>query len=335
MWRTQSIHERSETEYFAQAIKRLDQEKGLAEQAEALLKAVSLQEPLIKDALKTKQDPRAHSEGLFMDAHLHRMLVVLYGIVEGTLHLIDIEEFRRMKGYEGEIDELEEIMKEKVSFFEAFILVHDAAKIHGNDHHDRMMYAPVYQQLIDRVAKAHDLSVRDQAMLSDIICRHLEFGAFHKPNPSMAHWLLHLAKVKQYDGDDFLDLVQGCIFLDWVVGSERLQENGKTFFNLDYLINMLISEHVLLPERRLEKYEQREKKKKTERNRLFQEAKLDGISLMDLLKMSPGPKFGKMLRKIHEAILGEGELPTFTSQIDQELQDRIAEFYNKSFVKGD
>lgn len=329
------MHQRSETEYLAQAIKRLDQEKDLARQADALLRAVAIQEPLINDSLKIKQDPLVHSEGLFMDAHVRRMLVVLYAVLEDKLHLIDIEEFRRMKGYEGEIDELEELLKEKVSFFETFILVHDAAKVHGNDHHDRMMYAPVYQQLIDRVAKAHDLSVRDQAMLSDLICRHLEFRAFHKPNPSMAHWLLHLAKVKQYDGDDFLDLAQGCVFLDWVVGSERLDQQGKTYFDVGYLTNLFISEHILLPERRLEKYEQREKKQKTERNRLFQEAKLDGISLMDLLKLSPGPKFGKVLRSIHEAILGEGELPTFTPQIDRELQERIAEFYHKSFAQGD
>ena len=335
MWRTQSIHQRSQTEYLAQAINRLDQDKDLARQADSLLTAVSTQEPLIKDSLKTKQDPQAHSEGPYMDAHLRRMLVVLYAVLEDKLHLIDIEEFRRMKGYEGEIDELEEIMKEKVSFFETFILVHDAAKVHGNDHHDRMMYTPVYQQLIDRLAKAHDLSVRDQAMLSDLICRHLEFRAFHKPNPSMAHWFVHLAHVKQYDGDDFLDLAQGCVFLDWVVGSQRLEENGKTFFDVGYLTNFFVSEHILFPQRRMEQYEQREQKKKTERNRLFQETKLDGLSLMDLLKMSPGPKFGKVLRSIHEGILGEGELPTFTPHIDRELQERITAFYNKSFAKGD
>src|SRR3989339_868685 len=131
MWRTQSIHQRSQTEYLAQAINRLDQDKDLARQADSLLTAVSTQEPLIKDSLKTKQDPQAHSEGPYMDAHLRRMLVVLYAVLEDKLHLIDIEEFRRMKGYEGEIDELEEIMKEKVAFFETYILVHDVAKMHS------------------------------------------------------------------------------------------------------------------------------------------------------------------------------------------------------------
>ncbi len=404
MWRYQSVHQRSQTEYLDEVIARLEFDQGLMCRANATLEAIAAQEPILKESLKTPQDPRSHAEGPFMDAHLRRMLIVLYAVVEEKMHLIDIEEFRRMKGYEGEIDELEEMLKEKHAFFESFILVHDASKMHAimffspagsrgerygfsskyvvdpaidqqqrhealdryrllfdrfksdhahlserdlqqafyeaheirvsYPHHDRMMYAPVQQSLLERVANAHQLSDRDRSMLSEIIGRHLEFEAFHKVDLAMTHWLLHLAKANNYDGDDFLDLVGGCIFLDWVCGSMRTNGGGM-FHDAHYLTNVFISEHQLFPERRLEKYEARERKKKEERNRYFQDVGLDGVGLMKLLRMRSGPEFGRVMRTIHQAILGEGEMPKFAPAIEKELGTRATAFYNKLFMKGD
>lgn len=404
MWRFQSVHERGETEYLDEAIKRLELDDSLLARADAQLQAACAQEPIIQASLTTPQDHVHHAEGPFLDAHLRRMLVVLYAIVEEKLHLIDIEEFRRMKGYEGEIDELEEMMKEKLAFFETFILVHDVAKGHAitfscpsdsrgaryglvsqtltdpvvdeaqrqnlleqyrqlfqrfradhptlgdreaqkafcesleirlnYPHHDRMMYAPVQHDLLKRVAEAHELSDRDASMLCEIVARHLEFEAFHRVNISMVHWLLHLARAHEYDGDDFLDIVDGCIFLDWVCGSMRTTPNGTTH-EVGYLLNVLIAEHQLMPERRLEAYQQRERKQQALRHRYFQEAGLDGTALMQLLQMKPGPQFGKTLRHIQEAILGEGEMPELGPAVTKELEERSLMFYRKMFVKGD
>lgn len=128
MWRYNSVHEKSETELLDVAMKRIDNDVLLYEKAESILDRVSLSEPLILDTLNTPQDIRYHGEGPFVRDHLRKMLMVLYAISEEKLHLIDIEEFRRMKGYYGEIEEMEEIIKEKIALFETFILCHDAAK---------------------------------------------------------------------------------------------------------------------------------------------------------------------------------------------------------------
>jgi hypothetical protein len=52
---------------------------------------------------------------------------------------------------------------------------------------------------------------------------------------------------------------------------------------------------------------------------------------MDLLEMDPGPEFGIQLRRIHAAIQGVGELPTFGKKIDRELSDRIGQYYQSIF----
>ena len=51
--------------------------------------------------------------------------------------------------------------------------------------------------------------------------------------------------------------------------------------------------------------------------------------------MDPGPEFGLVLRRIHAAILGQGDLPKFGEKIDQELETRITTIYQKMFPQGD
>ncbi len=128
MWRFQSFHERGETEYLDQVIERVRADERFYKRAEAMLSGASEAEPLIADSLRTPQDIRYHAEGPFVHDHLRYMLMGLYAIVDEKVHLIDIEEFRRMKGYEGEIEELEEIIKENAALFEVFTLCHDVAK---------------------------------------------------------------------------------------------------------------------------------------------------------------------------------------------------------------
>ena len=107
MWRFQSTHERSETEYLDQTIERLEADTFLSKRADALLDGASASEPMLADLFRTPQDIRYHAEGPVVRDHLKQMLIALYGLVEEKFHLIDLEEFRRLKGYEGEIEELE------------------------------------------------------------------------------------------------------------------------------------------------------------------------------------------------------------------------------------
>ena len=405
MWRFESVHERSQTRSLDEVMSWVECDGHVFSHAQSLIDAAVAQEPLIAQSLKTPQDIRYHAEGPVLYDHLQLMLAFLFAVVEEKVHLIDIEEFRRLKGYEGEIEELEEMLKEHVSFFQVFILCHDVAKwpcvsftsrkgskgeslgfqtprIHVYDqaapermkrlndylnlyqefstgqekdsdretqshfyltygidvhypHHARKIHSPVFEALLNRFSQAHQLPSRDQEMLGDLIAHHMEFGAdFLQVRPSRIERYVHLSSRRGYDADDFIDLLQGCLLLDHVVGSKRLNPHGY-WHDPSSLIHCLKSEHDYAPHRRAQKELERENREKKERLQLFKEAGLDGVALMDLLEMDPGPEFGLVLRRIHAAILGQGNLPKFGEQIDQELETRIAAFYQKIFPQGD
>lgn len=117
-----------ETDFFNAHMSHLRRDRFLFERADAMLHAAATAEPLIADAMKTPQDPRYHAEGPFVKDHLRLMLMTLYGILEGKMHLKQIEEFARLRGYELEVDELEERFKDHVAWFEVFVFCHDATK---------------------------------------------------------------------------------------------------------------------------------------------------------------------------------------------------------------
>ncbi|HAU66478.1 MAG: hypothetical protein UT30_C0016G0014 [Candidatus Uhrbacteria bacterium GW2011_GWF2_39_13] len=401
MWRFESVHERLQTRFLDEVIRWVERDEHLSGHARSLIEAAASQEPLIAQSLKTPQDIRYHAEGPVLFDHLQLMLAFLFAVVEEKIHLIDIEEFRRLKGYEGEIEELEELLKEQVSFFHVFILCHDAAKwpsvsfasrkgskgeflgfqtsrahmydqsvpermkwlneylrlyqdfsvqqstnsdrekqssfylTYGIDvhypNHARKIHAPVFEALLNRFSQAHQLPSRDREMLGDLIAHHMEFGAdFSQVRPSRIERYIHLSSRRGYDADDFIDLLQGCLFLDHVVGSKRLNPHGY-WHDPSSLIFCLKSEHDWAPHRRAQKEVAREERERKERLQLFKEAGLDGVALMDLLEMDPGSEFGLVLRRIHAAILGQGDLPKFGEPIDQELENRIAVFYQKLF----
>lgn len=405
MWRFEATHKRSQTEYLEQVIDRIRFDEALYNRAEAMLNGASKAEPLIADCLRTPQDIRYHAEGPFVRDHLRSILMGLYAIVEEKIHLIDIEEFRRMKGYEAEIEELEETIRENAALFEVFALCHDAAKwstvrfnsrkhSRGRElgfdmdkntyayasqgdraklrdrylqlfsefeqnhpdlsprelerefflvyeieahypHHARQIHAPVYEELLDRFVVAHQLSSRDQDLLIDLISHHMEFNKdFMEVRPERVRRYMYLCQARGWDGDDFMDLLQGCILLDMVFGSTRLSAHGYWHEVLP-LTNALESEHRYAPMRRVEKMKERESREKSKQNNVFKDVGLDGIALMELLGMEPGPKFGQALRRIHSAIIGKGDMPTFGKGIDHEIEKRALAYYKKVFVKGE
>jgi hypothetical protein len=405
MWRFESTHEKSETEYLDQVVERIRADKDLYLRAENMLDSASQAEPLFMDSLRAPQDVRYHAEGPFVRNHLREMLMALYAIVEGKVHLIDIEEFRRLKGYEGEIDELEEIIKEQAALFEVFVLVHDIAKwstirfvsrehSRGEErgfmmdenqyahqahstrvelrerylelyrdfesqhpghsaqeiqrdfyltyeidvkypHHARQIHTPVFEALLERFAQAHDLPGRDLDLLEDLITHHMEFNKdFLKVRPERMRRYHHLARVRGWDSDDFIDIMQGCILLDMVFGSLKLSPHGY-WHDAAPILNCLESEHQYIPMRRAEKLRQLEMKEKSSRNNVFKDVGLDGMAVMDLLGMEAGPEFGKTLRRIHSGVIGKGDMPKFGKTVDQEIERRALAYYKKTFVKGE
>ncbi len=404
MFRTTPTHKKNETEYLDDAILRVMHDADVSILADALLTGAAESEPLMADALQTPQDVRHHAEGPFMRAHVRTMLCILYAIQKEKLHLIDIEEFRRMKGYEGEIDELEETIKENVGLFEVFALMHDAAKwacivfsaplgsrgeelgfnapltyefdvdaktrmelrdayrelfhefslAHRNEtasemqkrfhevyqidihypHHAETIYTPVYSALLDRFCAAHRLTPHDRNMLEDLIGNHMRFnGDFLDVKPNKINRFVHLANKRGYDSDDFIDLLQGCLFFDMVCGSCSLGERGCKHDAIS-LVHCFKSEHDFAPERRAEKETLRQYDAMRNRNRAFQEVGLDGVALLELLEMEPGPAFGNILRQIQSAIVGEDAMPKLNPKQKKEIESRASRYYQTVFKTG-
>lgn len=128
MWRPTSSHSRGETRFLNEALSDIFRDASLRERADLLIDKQGRDEPLFLEAMSTPQTPTYHAEGPFLRDHVRTILMVFFAVVDGRIHLTDIEEFRSLKGYEGEIEELEELVKEQAGFFQAFALCHDLGK---------------------------------------------------------------------------------------------------------------------------------------------------------------------------------------------------------------
>lgn len=403
MFRHSSFSQQSDSEFFDVWMNRIGSSQKFYNRAEGVLHSVATAEPIIADSFRTPQDIRYHAEGPFVKDHLRLMLMSLYAIVDGEVHLSDIEELRRIKGYEYEVEELEELLRGNAAWFEAFVLCHDAAKWatvtfvspensrgrdlgfnqkliyepdvdiaertklrnlyldlyksfsdqHPNEtarevqslfyltyeidvkypHHDRMIHAPIYHSLFERFVLAHKLTDIHTAMLDDIISNHLSFKKFSKSQTSSMIPFTHLAQTRGYDAEDFMDFIQGAMFLDFVCGSIRLSAHGY-WHEISMLVNALKAEHEIDPMLRTEKIHAREEQEHRKRNRIFREVGLDGVAIMDLLEMDPGAKFGRALKQIQLAVIGQAQMPSFGKKTDEEISRRAGEYYRKTFEIG-
>ena len=107
MWRQDIPYTLPETEFFDRLIARIESNEHLRAHADASIDAAVAQEPLFSDALTTPQDIRYHAEGPMLRDHVRLILTGLFAIMEGEFRLLDVEEFRRLKGYETEFEDLE------------------------------------------------------------------------------------------------------------------------------------------------------------------------------------------------------------------------------------
>lgn len=393
----------TETQFFDHLMRRIEHDRDFFDRAETLLQTTATSEPLVAEALRTPQDIRYHAEGPFVRDHLRLMLMSLYAVAEGHVHLLEIEELARMKGYEQEIEELEYALREHVAWFEVYVLLHDVAKWHAltfrapehsrgaalgfnvnltdqsemdvvtrsamreqyldlfrdfasqhqgesarsvqsffyltyeidctYPHHDRMIHLPVYTHLLQRCALAYQLTDVHTSILQDVISSHLLFIPFKKTPFGTMDPFLHLARVRGYDTDAFIDFLLGALFLDFVCGSIRLSAHGY-WHEIGLLVHALRAEHEADPSRRVEKFAVKQAQEHRLRLRLFQEVGLDGLSLMELLRAEPGPAFGKTLRRVQSAVVGEGDMPSLGEKIDAEISKRALAYYKKTFKPG-
>ncbi len=100
----------------------------LREWTDQIINEAKAKYPALREALNAPQSANHHGEGPMIEDHVREILKTLYALVEGRFRLSEIEEFARLGGYEGELEELEETIKERAAFFKAFALLHDIGK---------------------------------------------------------------------------------------------------------------------------------------------------------------------------------------------------------------
>lgn len=251
--------------------------------------------------------------------YLSDMLGFLYAVVDGKVHLAEIEELRRNKMFWGEIDEVEETMKEKVASLEVFILAHALGKLETERGYSHQIVKKEYRVVLQKLAEDFRLTTEDTEDVFHLIILHETIieKFFQEPSRSTYEYLVRHCQKYGRDADDFLDLLLAAVFLVAVIGT---RSDAKVIFNF------LLAERTHSPARgaaRLQR--QAEKKKKTEQARL-RAAGLDGNDLMKLLDMKPGPEFGKMLAAVQAFARGEVEVPKIEPVIQKELLNRAQKF---------
>jgi len=127
MWRDGSGI-KVETKFMDEVLHEVEVDKEIETKVEKRLKDLEKRYPILADAFDSPQSADKHAEGPRVRDHIKLILTNLNGLLDGKFSLNEIEELARLKGYEGEFEEMEEVIKERASFFQAFALVHDIGK---------------------------------------------------------------------------------------------------------------------------------------------------------------------------------------------------------------
>lgn len=372
------------------------QEGEWLSRADETLAKVRKKYPVLSDTLESPQSPDKHAEGPRVNDHLRLMLAALYAILDGRINLLEIEEFARMKGYEGEIEEIERTIKEWAAWYEVFVLMHDIAKgptvrfipapgslgeQHGfgslkagwdeiggeerlvwrktyddlyagfaatrvgekrqiiqveffkkfglsvsNWGHAKAIFKPHLEEQVRRCAKEYRINENDTELLIDVIAMHLEpLIRFRKgAEPKDYDYLVTHANKQGYDADDYLDLLQGCVLLDMVLGRQAVGPHGY-WHDATTIENFLRAEHDWAPWKKEERKKGEKAGRKADIKKLMKEHGLDGNTLMSLTGMTPGPELGKLIGEIERAVEELGYLPELDQKYEAEIMRRIGE----------
>lgn len=127
MWRKGS-GTKLETKFLDEVLETVETDPEIAKKVSKTLAELEKKYPELAYSLDSPQSDNKHAEGPRVRDHIRMILTNLTGLLEGKFHLLEIEELARLKGYAGELEELEETIKERASFFKAFALLHDIGK---------------------------------------------------------------------------------------------------------------------------------------------------------------------------------------------------------------
>ena len=322
-----------ETLHLLQVARRIEHDVVLRDRADVVLRGLE-KEPLMDGLYETPMSNRFHAEGPTVRSHLRLMLMSLFAILDGKIHLLEIEEFARLKGMEDEIQEMEQMLTENPATFEVFCLIHDVGKqfkvfVDDQDHihyhgHAKEIYRPEIRDLLYRLAAQYKLEDRDVEMIVPLVAFHLEplhrfRTSAHKKDVEL---IAKLGAKQGQDSDDFMNMLQAAILLDQVFGSREVV-GEKITTDANHLVNFLIAEREYAPWKLAQKEAARALERKRSLHKVLVEAKLDGHGMMQLTGMKPGRELGDLLKKIQAAVLEEGELPKEASAWKDELARRL------------
>jgi len=315
------------------ALNMLERDALLVERVHTVLRDAE-QEPLIQQLFQTPQSPEYHAEGPIVKHHVRQMLLSLFGLLEGKFSLLKMEEFAGRKELRDDVVEMEQVIKENAATFEVFAILHDVGKpfrlqkgsdglyhYHG---HEKEIFRPEVQELLHRLADQYRLTAHDRAMLTEMISLHMEplrrFSNAHEPK-DIDVLTRHITK-RALDADDFLDLLQGGVLLDQVLGS--FQHVGeKRVVQTDQLINFFIAEHAYAPWKREQRAQKHQAVQRQMEQAIFHEVGLDGDAMMKLTGMKPGKPLGALLQSLQRAAKGIEETPELPEGFQNEIRSRL------------
>ncbi|MFH1711666.1 MAG: hypothetical protein ABH846_00310 [Patescibacteria group bacterium] len=174
-------------------------------------------------------------------------------------------------------------------------------------------FAEAREKICDKLR----LSARERRLLEFTIRHHIEvIHAFAKrPEPSKFRTYTAKANKAGFDADDALDFMLAALFLDTAVGSLRYEE-GIFDVDLRPTVNFLLSEEMLLPQRR----EQRRSKIELQKTRAFKQMLNDsGLEPEEVFKVLGTPftaERGKIMQEIYQLIVDPDQPIDFGAQTD-------------------
>jgi hypothetical protein len=306
MWRNWLTHQFKETRFLAEVTAAVFADQQINRLVSEVLERIRTD----------KKMPRFSS---WPTEKLFSSLGFLYAVVDGKVHLSEIEELRREKIFLGEVEEAEEIMKEKVASLEVFLLTSSFDCSEKENSRPCSIVKTEKRAVLQRLAEVFRLSADESEDVFHLILLYerVTAGFSQAPARSLFEYLVRACQKYGRDADDFLDLLLAAVFLAAVIGENR---GPQMFFNF------LSAERTFSLERSAARRQrQAEKGRRAEQARLRQ-AGLDGTALMTLFKMKPGPEFGQCLAAIQAFARGEGELSGVPEVLRGEIISRIIKF---------
>jgi len=285
------------------------------ERAKKLVAELAGNIPEVKKLVETSQTPPHHAEGPTAEAHLIRILAVLFyiGSTQRSTPTQNLEEFAREKTFSVEWLSLFSIIAQNEKFLSVYAMTHDLGKTEcvkiddtGRVHydgHDRIGASAVYAPAREAILKYFDLPSSSAKLLTELIRLHMDIINTFIASPNVAEFkaFVALAGRAGLNKELFLDLVPACLFLDAVAGS--LEEvDGKRFHDMTPLLNWYRAEREAMPERHDAREAGEKKASKMAVKKAYADANLSPEEVFELLGTPIGPVRGEVMKKIDELV---------------------------------